>query len=454
MALLVPWMERYGFDWRRDVDLSKVVDATGSVDATVTTVDNTAKVNTYDPSNSYVINAFKHQTADPVTAASGGLGIIKSGSTITPITTFFGVPTTNKPIFSPGQEILESNKAIGESAPTAGAGYNFKRGILAPSTTYELEADPKTITPFFWNMFQKGSLVDPTAGAGGDQYYYTFKLPTAAQGAEPEMFANLINIKGGGSEAESHLLSDAVGTSLRLSSAENEALLMSQEFTGRHLGIVGDDAGFSQANVVLNYAEVNPYLWQNVLVVIEDEVANNHVVVDAASFELTLTAIIALTRYNSKFPKRFVITGYTIDGSLSIPWSAANVGANYFLKRLVRNDDPSLVDLSPIEVDLFWFHGVDADISNLVSGSTIPKTGGPPNITDYRDLGTDTNVVKADKDLMISVGAVPKEAPTGGDNEILINLSFSGANIRSGNVITQDALEIAQRDSASDYDIT
>jgi hypothetical protein len=441
MAIVAPWMHQYGVALRSDVNL-----------ANKTTVDGTE----VSVSDAGVFTAEGAKLFVPA-AETGHYGIPTASWLQT--TDVYGVPVTNRPSFDPGQEINEYDKAIGESIPTAGTGYNFSKGILGPTTEYEFDVDQSTIIPFLLALFQAGSSFtsfDVTTPADTDDHCdCLFQFPSSSDGAAVSYYLELFKTMD---HPNGQVLSDAICTRMTLTGATNEPLHATFEMMGRQYSThdLTDISGIdSSGSSIVSYAEVNPLLWQNAIVCVgnvdSSGTVTNHEVCEADGFELTITANIVARRYNSRSPLRYVINGYTLEGNIKIPYSAETIGGSYFQDHVTRNT----TEIHPIPVDLFWLNGTIGTAYSSLALTTPGTNISTAQMTTLRNMqaddgtATDNVCYHTDRDMHIGVGAVPRSAPDEGDEETMLTLNFSGANIRSGNTITQRAMRISWLEGAN-----
>jgi hypothetical protein len=407
------WQALYAFSVRDAIDLAKTAIADAGADGT--SVSNTGMVK-------------GEGTQHFVATSSVCTGFVNASGD-----TFFALALNNRPSWEPGQEYVESDKAIGEVAPTAGTGYNFLRGIVGPTGSIEVQASTRTITPFLWGLVHKGASEDKTTA---DDIKHTFELPS---NAEPDVEAYISALRRLSiTTADSQVLSDSVVTRVGFTSAEGEALVMSVDLMGRYLdndfeadavaGEAGSGGDQDHNAPNLNFIEENPLLHQNMDCIIQNAAAE-HRVVECEGFDFTVTAEVVSKRYNNKFPIRYVIAGYTIEGSIRIPWGATDAGGNLFLEKLTDTANPNNVDVSLTEIDLLW-KGTRLVLGTQYNDTTIN--------TQARLLGLG--------DLRIAIGALVTGVTVEGEDESMLNVAFQGVNIRSGNVVTQPAFGIYVRE--------
>jgi len=413
MADAQQWQALYAFSVRDGIDLAK--SAIGDTGADGTSVTNTGFVR-------------GEGTQHFVVASTVCTGFVDDAGD-----TFFALPLTNRPSWDPGQEYNEADKAIGEVAPTAGTGYNFLRGIVGPTGSIEFQASTRAITPFLWGLVHKGATEDVTTANDIKQ---TFELPSASA---PDVEAYISALRRFSTDSDdSQVLSDSVVTRIGFSSSEGEALSMSVDLMGRFLdndfkatavsGEAGSGGDQDHNAPGLDFIEENPLLHQNMDLIIQTDTAE-HTVVECENFDFTVTAEVVSKRYNNKFPIRYVISGYTIEGSISIPWGADNAGGNLFLEKLTDTANPSNVDVDLTAIDILWKG------TRLVLGAQYDDT----------TINTQARLL-AVGDMRIAIGGLVTGVSGEGDDESMLNVSFQGVNIRAGNVVTQPAFGIYVRE--------
>lgn len=453
---LTPWMQKFGLDWRTGIDLAQDTSATAE---TITTLSNSGDLNYYNSSGPAFLNVFQNQSSEAAlrTKGRGGVGIIVNGdySSLAEATTCFGVPVTNEPEFEPAVEILERKKATGRPGLVTGTGYDINRGIVAPSATYEFDVDPSLVVLPLWSIFQQGTSQSTNT--------YTFQLPGLAAGVDldADLFLQLYKSRGASvftsaAKDDDLLLTDAVGTGLTLTGSENEPLHMALTVAGRYLEDVGGVNNFTEANVTLNMPELNPYMWYEFFVTIQDRSAGtsgDHYVVSASGFQLNIAPVISLRRYNSKYPVKCLYLDYGVSGSLRIPWNTATVGRNYFLENVLENATQTQMFLEPTAINVFACYASDTDVTSLVPGSAIDHSEATVDIGDYLNPGSGSLIAATDKDLSISLGATIRQPREESEDEVMLALDFTGTTHVASNAVVQQPIIIRYTNSTTDYAI-
>ena len=448
MAVVVPWQQLFGVALRSGVDFT----------ITDTTLINAPSVL---PATGVYSGEGGRLFKPGTVTASSGTTTVGAHTVGIPASTWiaasegYGVPVTNRPTFEPGQEINEYNKAIGESVATAGTGYNFMKSYMMPTTTFEFDLDRRTALPFLFAFFQAGTTataLNDTDGDAGDDIAvsYLFELPDAADGPSPSYFISTFKTLD---FPDGELISDAVCTSMTLSGTENEPMKVSFELLGHMFtNQTFDQAGIiSGSDVAVKFAEADPLHWNNVDVLIGNTIAtgatagdtDTHTITEASSFELTITAATTARRYNSRNPMRFVNNGYSVEGSITIPYGAAGVGGSFLNTLLTANT----TSIYPVPIDLFFLNtsiGVVGD-ETITSAAVIARR----NMSLLTGSSGSYTTVGTDGDLHIGVGAVLKSVSTSNDDETMITANFTGANIRSGNTVTQKAMRMSWLEDAA-----
>ena len=432
-----PWEELYGVCLRKDVSLVETSSADGNAPSVMS--DGTLSTQgqkLFDASNVHT---------DTTTGELIGI----PGTDWKDASEKYGVPVTNQPIFEIGQEINEYNKAIGDSAPTAGVGYSFQRGTQQPTTTFEFDVDRYTALPFLVGMFQNGTTITKSSDSLTtdtlESREYLFTFPDAADGSTPTYYLSLfktINFPSG------ELISDAIPTSMTLTCGENEPLKASVSFLGaRFINTTFNSSTFSSAAginnggaVAVEFAELNPYHWNDATVVI-DMGGDNHYVVEASALSLTITNNVVTRRYNDRYAHKFVSNGYTVEGSLTIPYYYDSSMNSETLKDILTS---STVSVTPTPIDIFWFSSSLGEI-----GSTITESA----MSSYRDMNTNDGATWTREigDLRIRINAVFQSIPDTPEDEVMLTLNFVGANIRSGNSVTSHAFELAWHEEGDSF---
>ena len=404
MADIQQWQALYAFSVRNAIDLAK--SGPGNTGVDITSVTNTGWV------RGEGTNHFVATTTGQVTGFVDAAG-----------TKFFALPLTNRPSWAPNQEYVEADKAIGEVAPTAGVGYNYLRGIIGPTGSIEFEASPRMLIPFLWGLVHYGA----AEGVSAQDSSFTFALPSSTA-SSVEAYISALR-KFSTTSRDSQVLSDSVVTRMSFSSSEGGALEVSCDLLGRFLDddfVAGahtftsepDDESHNAPS--MNFMEENPLLHQNMDCVIQ--VGTSYIVAEIASFDLTVTCEIVPKRYNNKFPIRYVIGGFTIEGSLSIPWGATSAGGNKFLEDLINSSDVTAVDVDLTAIDFTW-KATRLAIDTTYTSTTINTVARLLAIGDFR----------------LAVGALITDVSVEGEDESMLNVSFQGVNIRTANVVSQPA---------------
>jgi len=454
MGTVVPWNQLYAVALRRNVDLSEHLAGTD-----MATVTNAGVVSTQ--------GRWLFCPGDPDTPA-GSYGI-PTGTSWAHADEVFGVPVTNRPVFEMGQEVNEYSKAIGTPVPTAGTGYNFLKGSIGPTTSFEFDFEKYTAMPFLFATFQRGASItkfDVGGLVAYDGQEYLFQCPTSAAAPTPSEFLSVAKTQD---FPYGELISDAIVTRMVLSGTENEPIKCTFDLLGRQysthdfanefgtagtapaLGIVTADD-----HIGIEYNEINPLMFQDCIVCIGnyldgatlESTIQSHLVVEASSFEITVTANLVPIRNNSRMPRRFVVSGYTVEGSISFPYGSTTVGGTYLAELIMENTSV----IRPIPIDIFWLSS-----STLLTavGTTVPGTSIDTTDMGYlrnMQYGSVSDEDHAVGDLHIGVGALPKAAPDENADETMITLNFTGADIRSGNTVTAKAFRLSWLDTvAHDY---
>jgi len=350
----------------------------------------------------------------------------------------FGVPVTNRPVFEMGQEINEYNKAIGTPVPTAGTGYNFLKGIIAPTTSFEFDFERHTALPFLAALFQRGF------EDGATTKNMVFQFQDAEDDATPYYFISAFKTQD---FPLGEVISDGVVTRMVLSGSENEPLKCTFDIMGRQysthdfhneFGSSGPATGITDSvgtAISVKYPEINPLMWQDAFVTIgymatPSDTVSAHYAVEATNFELTVTANMIPVRYNSRTPRRFVVGGYTVEGSISIPYGSGTVGGTY-LADLLSYDSEAVI---PLPINLFWFPQTD-NAWNVAPGTGV-STATMGSMVDIDDASHNEG------DVHIGIGALLKGVPDENADETMLTINFTGADIREGNTVVQKALKM------------
>lgn len=451
MAVKTQWMEQFFMSVRTYVQLAQFSSGSASSpnDEDSATFTNSAVITTGD--DGQLGGGDKHFTdVDGVWGVEG-----PSGSKV------FTIPVKNFPNFDAGQEINTDRKAIGSPVKTAGTGYEILRGTSSPNVTYEIDVDAKTMIPFLWCLFQKGTVETffdqnetPSAVNAAEMSFTPPKLTsTITDPASTEAYATLYK-KMSLSAADGHVVSDATCSSMTLTGAEGEPFTCSADFNGRFFTTNFDhDAGSGGlATTLVNaYPENQPLMWHDAHVTIEDTAGSGvHYVVPCQSFNLTITPQILAKRYNSRWPIRYVVNDWEISGQLVMPWggfgtSAGVVDQNYLLTKWIDDTNPTTINVTPFELYVTWVTDADWDyaIGDAITNAKVAilkdfqATDGTTG-----NFGKSASVNHTSGDFGIFMGMYPTNVSISGDDETMVTMDFDCVDIRSGNTVTQNSLDI------------
>ena len=256
-------------------------------------------------------------TADADAFASGAIGVASNK---------YGIPLLNKPVFDPGQNIVNQRKAIGVSYRRGDAGFEYNQGSRVPTTSWEFDVSYKNIVPFLWMLFQGGT----TEGAA-TTYLKTF-VPYTESAAGIYVAAALL-AKNSNTAASSHMIGGAVVRSITLSSEEGMPLKATVEMIGYNM--VSDFDLDADANLI-EYDNTAPLLWQDATVSLGGTTVN------IPGFSLTISNNLVTKNYDSWHTEKYVLMDCTAEGSFRLPYSAATVGGNAQLDNFINGTDQLL----------------------------------------------------------------------------------------------------------------
>lgn len=237
------------------------------------------------------------------------------------------LPLTNRPHFSPGQQIIDVRKATGIATRRIGTGYEFQQAHKEPSTTYEFHANAYTLAGILWTLFQSGSSQE------ADPFEKTYIPYTSAA---CEVWCSLIRKMSAGT-ADSHVIHGAIARSVTLRGEVGGPLTASVEFIG-HTWI--DTFDFDAASSVLSPSATAPLLWRNAGGTLGFYVGTTPI--EMRAFEITISNNATPCYYTAETPDKYVLGDLTATGRIYVPWSAATVGANAQLNNFVDGTDVPL----------------------------------------------------------------------------------------------------------------
>ena len=446
-----PWEELYGVALRKNVNLSEESDSSDSAAPSIMTD-----------------GSLSDEGKKLFSTTDSSIGI--PGSDWKTTSEKYGVAVTNQPILEVGQEVNEYNKAIGSAVPTAGTGYSFQRGTQAPTTTFEFDVDRYTALPFLFGLFQDGA-TDPsavTSGTSQEGYVYSFICPSASSGSasnpasSPNYFLSLfktIDFPNG------ELITDALATSMTLTGGENEPLkasftLLGHRYKSLNLNTMSGSSGGTDGiatdatTVGVKFTEMNPLHWNDAKIVIgrlttdADGVYNtvaDHIVVDASSFTLTVTANTTARRYNSRYAHKYVNNGYTVEGSVTIPYRSGTITSS-LLKAILTDN---AVSMTPFPIDILWYDSPASNIGDVGDSISTTDMGTLRNM-DY--FATSSAFSRSTGDFRITINAIPQTVPDTPDDEVMLTINFVGVDTRSGGSVDTHALEISWLEIGDGYD--
>ena len=246
----------------------------------------------------------------------------------------FGVPLTNKPFIDPGQNIIDTRKAVGVATRRVGTvsnDFEFQQGIRDPKVSFEFDANAYNLGLPLWMLFQKGAaevLVTTTT-----PNVKTYNAPTYSEGAECETFANLlVNTDAGG---ESQRMYGAVVDSIALSGDINTPLKATVSFIGREI-----DPDFNADTATISFYDKAPLMWTGTS---GPTITLGGTSIEAASFNVTINNNASPRHYNNQLASRYILGDFTAEGSIKFPWGTATLGAHQAIQDFIDGTDKELI---------------------------------------------------------------------------------------------------------------
>jgi len=280
MAIHALWEDRYGLSIRKGpIDLSKLsatVDADANVDVASHNDDGTPTASQKADTTTQ-IGGDQHFKARDSTTTSQGQVIGQRTASGTGI--IFGMPVVGNPDFSTGQETIEVQKTDGFATQRVG-GLNEASDLFRsgqnPSASFDFVATGKSLIHAGALFFQAG--LKETTGSHQKKYA---KFPSNTDGSDPLYYGCFLR-KISAADANSRIISDAVGTSFSLRASQSEPLTCGLGMSGRVLGtdfdVSTDNGGLTEATAFGLDGKKN-YLLQDSTVTFEKK---QHVVIFAS----------------------------------------------------------------------------------------------------------------------------------------------------------------------------
>lgn len=245
-------------------------------------------------------------------------------------TNVFGMPITNKPFIDPGQNIIDTRKAVGVATRRVGSvanDFEFQQGVRDPKISFEFDANAYNLGLPLWMLFQKGTEEVATSTVK------TYNAPTYSEGAECETFANILANTDTG--AESQRMIGAIVESIALSGDINTPLKATVSFIGRDI-----DPDFDASSANITFYDKAPLMWTGTS---GPTITLGGTSIEAASFNVTINNNASPRHYNNQLATRYILGDFTAEGSITFPWGTATLGAHQAIQDFIDGANKQLV---------------------------------------------------------------------------------------------------------------
>ena len=464
MAIHALWEDRYALSVRKGpIDLAKIT-VSGNNAANVDCASHTNAGNPTAAQNGSSVQIggnqhFKNRTPGPTTQGMQ-IGQVTSSTTM-----IFGMPVIGNPGITTGQETIEVEKTDGFATSRVGGANeasNVFRAGQNPTATFDFIATGKSAVHAAALFFQAGMKQAKHAGTTANVAQKRATFPLNTDGSTPQYYGSFLR-KISATDENSHILSDAVGTSLSIRASQTEPLTIGLGLSGR-LAITEFDiaAEAGSEGTVFGLDGKKNYLLQDSIITFND--GTNDVALACESFDINCTAEVTPNRFNTFFPLNLVLGNYSVDGSFTVPMlgkgtNAASVTLNKFQDLMtdagVGSDSGVTSTFTPRLLTFGWVSGVTGDpgatisLGNVSTTTTTAYSGNSVESivlsgTHAATLGT-TGVVH----VTLNSGAEKQieytgTSSVGGTTLTIPSTDFSGDPLGSGNVVTFDAIKAAQ----------
>lgn len=291
--------------------------------------------------------------------------------------TTFGIPLTNHPSFSPGNQTINTRKAVGTSYRQTGTGcLEFTQGVAVPETSFEFDLSSKNLSVFLWSLFQTGSF------QGGSSTYTKYFIPY--QTADTEVWLTLVRKLAANGTAASHRIVGAIVKSITLSGEEGQNIKATVEFQGYSF-----ESNRDTTSDVFTFQTASCLQMQNAVIKLDGYTIN------VPSFNITISNNALTKFYDNATAVRHDVGEFTVTGNIKIPWATSDQGANVQIDAFCNGTASRLV--------IYWG---DSEIANADGEFSL--------ITHIRR----TNVTIE------------------GDDEVISSVDFEGASEESSSSVT------------------
>ena len=242
----------------------------------------------------------------------------------------YAIPLVEHADINAGINIIDQRKAIGIAQRSVATGHcEFLQGTKAPTTTWEFDANAYNLAPFLWLLFQKGATEGTTA-----LFTKIFDPPTATEGAECEVWANLLRIMEEGSTAHSTRGTGFIVRSITLSSEGFSPLRASVEMIGSDVSYVYNATGATMtfdSNCGLVFGGASGVT-----------TTLGGTAVNLEGFSITITNNAIARNYGQQTVQKFITGDYTVEGNFKVFWGDSNFGQETELTKWISGTDQQL----------------------------------------------------------------------------------------------------------------
>ena len=364
MAIHALWEDRYGLSVRKSqIDLS---DLTGDSDTSASHDNTGAQTGSGDVAGNRHFQSISANGGEVIGQVTAGNNTDYTGHTW-----IFGLPVTGNPGVASGQETIEVQKTDGFATQRVGgedeASDIFRAG-QNPTATFDFIATGKSLIHVSSLFFQNGLKEDADA-----KERKVAVLPSNTDGAEPLYYGSFLR-KISSNSSNSHMLSDAIASTLSFRATQTEPLTASATLNGR---LAIGDANISTFNGTPSEATMfgldgnRNYLLQDSLITFEAPDGQD-IIMACESFDISMTAEVTPNRFNTFFPINMVLGNYTVEGSFTVPMlgkgTNADLNYDYFMSLLTDARVGETSQESFYRPKLFTVNWMSTDVNHGETG--------------------------------------------------------------------------------------
>jgi len=351
-------------------------------------------------------NLRAHVAEDP-TFTSADIGVQGDGTE----GGVFGLPFTDHPNIPAPSSTIEDDQARG-IAQVSLPERNTAQTADPPEQTFPLLADAYTASLYGYSFFQSG-VTETTRDASGENDTNLLKCIPYTD-ADPVVYLQLLRAMQPGSSSDDvdQMFKGAICSNLNFSGETGS--IFSLEATLKAAKWEQDDKSGLASNIDF-VKDVLPFKYQDMTAAMYDPEAETWVEMFIPSFNVDLENNVQFSFYNDQAAASAIMDRILASGSVTMPWSQADVGKNYLIKQFLEGQPRKMV--------FYWgqsgddgFDGEDyelpATIDRLKNGTT--------NTKNY---------------MSIMVNARISEYDVVGDNEHMVEASFEGVKDENNNSV-------------------